>query len=360
MLGHDRWLEEGGIVMSTTPKQPQVPGDIPPAAALIQILVGGLVSRATHVAAKLGIADLLQDSPRTCDELAKATGTHTRSLYRLLRALASAGVFKEAADGRFELTPIGDCLRTNAPVSFRALGLVWSEPLIWDSLSDLLYSVQTGQPAFDRLHGMGFFTYLEKRPEAAEIFNHAMTDLSREMHRAAIKDYDFSRLNTIVDVGGGHGALLSTILNAHPHLQGILFDVPHVVESARAVITTAGPGSRCVLVGGDFFQKVPAGGDAYLLAHILHDWDDTHALTILKNIHQATAKGGKVLILEQVIPKGNEPHLGKVADLLMLATLGGVERTEREFEELLNGAGFVLSKVTASPSPICIVEGVRS
>ena len=269
---------------------------------------------------------------------------HPRALYRLLRALASVEVFREGEDGSFELTPRAVCLLSDVPGSLRAVAMVRGEPYFWGPWGRLLHSVQTGQAAFDDIYGMRFFEYLAQHPQDATTFGQAMRVNVAQKHTAAAKAYDFSQFGTVVDVGGGQGALLTAILTTHPQVRGVLFDQPHVVEAARPHITAAGLAQRCELVSGDFFASVPAGGDAYTLSEILHDWNDPQATVILRNIRKAMPEHGKVLILEQVIPPGNGPYEGKLRDLNMLVILGGIERTEREFRVLLCEAGFRLTE----------------
>jgi hypothetical protein len=319
---------------------------------------GYWVSQAIAVATKLSLPDLLKDGPKSSPELAAATATHEPSLYRLLRALASVGVFTEGTDRHFGRTPLSACLESEAPGSLRAFIIMMDEPWIRNPWTALLHSVKTGQAASEHVHGMGQFQYLAQHPQAAEIFDQAMTNLATQWHTAALTAYDFSRHRTVVDIGGGHGALLTAILTAHPQLRGVLFDQPHVVEGAKPRLTAAGLAQRCELVGGDFFDSVPAGGDLYLLGHILIDWEDADAITILQHIRQAIAPAGKLLILEEVIPPGPGPSWEKLLDLNMLVVVGGRGRTEREFRALLGHAGFELSQVIPTGSPICLIEGV--
>jgi hypothetical protein len=301
---------------------------------------------------------LLKDGSKSSPELAAATSTHEPSLYRLLRALASVGLFTEGADRHFGRTPLSACLESEAPGSLRAFIIMMDEPWIRNPWTALLHSVKTGQAASEHVHGMGQFQYLAQHPQAAEIFDRAMTNLAMQWHTAALTAYDFSRHRTVVDIGGGHGALLTAILTAHPQLRGVLFDQPHVVEGAKPRLTAAGLTQRCEVVGGNFFDSVPAGGDLYLLGHILIDWEDVHAISILQHIRRAIAPAGKLLILEEVIPPGPGPSWEKWLDLNMLVVVGGRGRTEREFRTLLGHAGFALSQVIPTGGPICLIEGV--
>ncbi len=346
--------------MSRTDER-QDSADAPPPVALLQMIMAPMISRAIYVAAKLGIADRMKDQPQTAAQLAEATGMHAPSLYRVLRALASVGVFAEDDQGCFGLTPLAASLQTEAPGSLRSLALYFfGAKFHWDAWGEILHSVQTGETAVKHLHGVEPFAYFERHPEDAAVFNDAMTSISESMKAAIGAAYDFSSLGTLVDVGGGHGSLLAAILQANPRLQGILFDQPSVLEGAARPIEALGVAERCQLVAGDFFASVPSGGDAYILKHILHDWDDERAAAILRNIHRAMAPDGKLLVVDFVIPPGNAPSLGKLIDLEMLLLPGGRERTESEFRTLFRTAGFELTRVLPTPSPVSIIEGVRA
>ncbi|MFQ5914332.1 MAG: methyltransferase [Nitrospinota bacterium] len=341
-------------------EQPKQAAEAPPPTALLQMVTGYWVSQAISVAAKLGIADLLKNGSRRFEELAEATGTHGPSLYRLLRALASVGVFSEVGDGRFEPTPLAEYLRSDIPGSLRSLAIGWCEKWAWEPWGKLLYSVKTGQASFNHVFGMGLFEYLTRHSEAASLYNEALTGYTAQIAPAVVAAYDFSQFGTIVDVGGGEGILLAAILKAQPTLNGVHFDLPHVAESAGQYLKAAGLSARCKVVSGDFFEGVPKGDDAYILSNILHEFDDTLSTTILKNIHRVMSKKGKVLIVEPVIPIGNAPHPGKWRDLHMLVRLGGLERTESQFRTLLGQAGFELATVISTDSPTCLIEGVRT
>lgn len=331
----------------------------PPALALLQQALGFLISRAICVVARLGIADLLKDGPLDTETLAAAAGVHAPTLYRVLRTLAGVGIFAEGEDGRFGLTPRAEPLRSDAPDSIRAYILLLDEEWYSGPSDHLLHCVQTGRPAFERVHGADFFTFLARDPGATAVFDAAMTSRSVQENDAIASAYDFSGLGTVVDVGGGHGSLLAAILRANPGLRGVLFDRPQVVAEARHQLEVAGLGRRCDVVGGDFFASVPAGGDAYILKRVLHDWDDERAGAILRSCHRAMPEHGRLLVIELVLPPGNDPSLGKLFDLLMLVNLGGRERTEAEYRTLLAGAGFELTAVTPTPSLVSVVEGVR-
>jgi len=321
-----------------------------PATTLARLISGAQVARMISVAAELGIADLLADGPRTPDDLAAVTETHPPSLYRLLRALASVGIFAEERDGRLGLTPLGDLLRTGVTGSMRGLALFQNDEWYWQVYRELPYSVRTGKPATQYLWGDGLFGYLASHPQAAELFDSGMASRHAETNAALANAYDFSGIDTLVDVGGGNGSLLATILAAHPNMNGILFDLPRVAEGATGRLAQAGVAQRCQIVGGDFFDSVPAGGDAYVLSNVLHDWQDEPAAAILRAVQRAMGGRGRLLVVnEQVIPPGDGPHPGKLGDITMLL-IGGRERTEAEWRQLFAQAGFMLARIAPLPS----------
>jgi hypothetical protein len=324
---------------------------------MARLITGYWISQALNVAAQLGVADLLKDSPQTVSHLAEATGAHPRALYRLLRALASEGVFAEDEHGRFALTPLGECLRSDVPNSQRSRAIMNGEEH-YRCWGELLYSVQTGQSAFEKLYGQPIFQYLASHPRQARIFDEGMVGVHGVETKAMLDAYDFSGIGTLVDVGGGNGSLLMTTLQRYPSLRGVVFDRPDVIERARASIKAAGSENRCTLTGGNFFESVPSGGDAYLMRHIIHDWNDEQCRTILRNCRKAVPPSGKLLLIESVIPPGNEPCFAKLLDLTMLAIPGGMERTETEYRELLAGAGFRLSRVVATTANVDVIECV--
>jgi hypothetical protein len=332
---------------------------IPPALALLQQAIGFWISQAICVVARLGIADLLKDGPLDTATLAAAAGVHAPTLYRVLRTLASVEIFAEDEDGRFGLTPQAAPLRRDAPDSIRDYILLVGEEWYSGPADHLLHSVQTGRPAFEQVHGADFFTFLARNPAAAAVFDAAMTSRSAQENAAIAAAYDFSGLGTLIDVGGGHGSFLAAILRANPELRGVLVDRPQVVAEAQPQLEAAGLGGRCEVVAGDFFVSVPAGGDAYMLKRVIHDWDDERAGAILRNCHRAMPAHGRLLVIELVLPPGNAPSLGKLFDLLMLVDPGGRERTEADYRTLLAGAGFELTAVTSTPSLVSVVEGVR-
>lgn len=337
-----------------TTNQPTTP---PPPAILLQMMTGYWGAQAVYIAAKLGVADLLADGPRPVDELAAATQSHESSLYRLLRALASIGVFTETSPRTFALTPMADLLRTGIPSSMRALAITYNEEM-YQAWGHMLHSIRTGEPAFAHRFGMGPFPYFMQNPEADRIFNEAMIAYTHQVANAVTATYDFAPFRSVVDVGGGYGTLLAAILRDNPGAGGMLFDVPHVIEAAQGFLSTTGVADRCTHHSGDFFVAVPAGGDAYVLSQILHDWEDEQCLTILKHTRQVMPAHGKLLVVELVIPPGNEPFFGKWLDLHMLAIPGGRERTEAEYSALFRDAGFELTTIVPTPAGPSVVEAV--
>jgi len=326
--------------------------------ALLHMIHGSKITQLLSVVAKLGIADLLRDGPKHSEELAQAVGAHPRTLYRVLRALASLGVFAEDQAQCFHLTPLANLLRAEVPESLRALAIVYGEEWIWHAEGALLYSVRTGKAAFHHVHGMSPFDYYRQHAEAAAGFNAAMTSVSGHEFAAIMAAYDFAGMATIVDVGGGHGALLAEILKTYPHMRGILFDLPAVVESAQPLLEAAGITARCTRVAGDFFQTLPGGGDAYILKRVIHDWDDAPAAAMLTQCRRAMPAHSRLLLMERVIPPGNAPFLGKLGDITMLLHYGGLERTEAEYRGLLEAAGFTLVRIIPTQAPLSIIEGV--
>jgi len=313
--------------------------------------------QALYVAATLGIADLLADGARTINELAEASASHAASLYRLLRMLARAGVFKEVEPGRFELTPLAATLRTDTPDSVRDWALFIAAPPVWAAWSNLLHSVRTGTSAFEHTFGMPLFTYFKDHPELAGAYNGWMVTQSELQNGAVLASYDFSGHHRVVDVGGGQGATLAAILEAHPGITGVLFDRPEVVATAELPESLT---ERCEIIAGDMLQGVPVGGDAYLIKRVLMDWNDELAAKALMNCRDAMAENGKILVIEPVVPGGNEPSVSKLLDITMLVMQhGGRVRTEGEHRALFETAGLELTRVIPTPSPLRLVEGVR-
>jgi hypothetical protein len=332
---------------------------LPPQALMNRMLTGYWISQALYVAAKLGIADLLVDGPRSADDLAAATNTHAPSLYRLLRATASVGVFAEEAERRFALTPLAECLRSDVPGSQRGLAIMNGEEH-YRAWGELLYSVRTGKPAFDHLYGMPCFDYLSRNPEPAAVFDEAMVGVHGRETAAMLDAYDFTGIGTLADIGGGNGSLLTSVLQKYPAMRGLLFDLEGVTARATERVRAAGLADRCEIKSGSFFESVPAGADAYLMRHIIHDWDDERASLILRNIHQAMGPESRLLLVEMIIPPGNEPSFGKLLDLTMLVLPGGKERTEEEYRRLYADCGFELTRIVPTDSEISVIEGRKS
>jgi ubiquinone/menaquinone biosynthesis C-methylase UbiE len=332
----------------------------PPQFAMLQLITGFWVSRAIYVAAKLGLADLVKDSPKTADELARLTGTHSPSLYRALRALASVGVFTDDGRGRFAQTPLSETLRSDTPGSLRALAIVELGQEHYPAWGNLMHSVKTGEIAFDNLFKQNAWEYYAQNPEDASNFNESMRGLTEMVNVAVLEAYDFSGADKLVDVAGGTGRFISSILSTYPRMRGVLFDLPHVISEAGPLLDAAGVRDRCETSTGDFFRSVPEGGDAYVMKWIIHDWDDEKSTAILKNIRRAMDEKGKLLLIEMVVPEGNQPDLSKFLDLDMMVMTGGRERTEAEFNSLLAASGFKLTRVVRTASPICVIEAVRA
>jgi len=332
---------------------------VTPTQAVLQVIGGFWLARCVYIAAKLGLADLLQDGSKTPAELAVLTGTHAPALYRVLRALASNGWLQEDSDGRFGMTALTAGLQTGAPGSLRALATTELGEEHYPAWGNLLFSVRTGELAFDDVFGMPNWQYWAGHPEHADIFNRAMSEMTAIIEPAVLSICDFTGAKTIVDVGGGRGTLISSILRAYPDARGIVVDLPHVIEQGRQLIATNGLQDRCELVGGDFFKQVPSGGDVYLLKWVIHDWDDAKATAILKNCHAAMPAHARLLLIEAPLPPANDPSLHKLMDVNMLVMTGGRERTEAEYRTLLDAAGFELTRVTVTPLELGVLEASR-
>ncbi len=336
--------------------------ELPPGIALYQMAIGHYVSRALALAAALGVADLLKDGPADVRDLAGATGTHGPSLRRVLRLLASVGVLDERDDGRFALTPLGELLRADVPGSMKASITLFAGVAIQDSWKELEYCVRTGEPAFKKTDpDADAFASIARDPAAAANFDKAMATFAPQTAAAVAAAYDFSRFGTLADVGGGNGALMIGILRAAPRLRGIVFDLPHAAGRARENLAAAGLSDRCDVVAGSFFEKVPSGADAYLLKHVIHDWNDEKAAAILRNVRAAIAPAGRLLIVEGVYPSRIDRSLegrGAAAnDVNMLVCTGGRQRSEPEFSDLYREAGFRLERIVPTPARVCVIEG---
>lgn len=334
------------------------PEAVPPHAQLIEMAMAYWVSRIVYVAAKLNLADRLADGPKSADELAEITGTHPPSLYRFMRTLANLGILTESTPHRFALTSLGEALQTGAAGSARASVLTIASDWWIRGFSELQYSVETGKCAFEKSLGEPVFDWLGKHPEEASMFSETMVGFHGAEPPAVAASYDFSKVQTLVDVGGASGNLLATILGRHPGPRGILFDLPHVVRDAPALFEARGVKDRVTVQAGSFFENVPKGGDIYILSHIIHDWNEEQCLTILGNCRRAMSPASRLLIVEMVLPEGDTPHPGKMLDLLMLVATGGQERTEKEYGTLLDKADLRLTRVVPTPSAVSIVEAV--
>ena len=332
----------------------------PPHAQLVQMCLGSWVSRIVYVAVELGLADHLAAGPKDTTTLAGLTKTHAPSLYRFLRTLAGFGIVTEDSGQRFSLTPLGEAMKTGAPGSARATILTLGGSAFTRSLENLPYSLQTGKPGFDKAHGSPVFDWLAQHPQEAALFGETMIGIHGAEPAAVAAAYDFSKLGTVVDVGGGTGNLLTTILAAQKGPRGILFDLPHVGPEAMALIQQRGLTDRVTIQAGSFFDSVPKGGDAYLLSHIIHDWSEEQCLTILNHCRSAMKPGGRILIIEMVLPDGNTPHPGKLLDMMMLVGPGGQERTVSEYHALLAKAGLKIARIVPTASAVSIVEAVAA
>jgi hypothetical protein len=338
--------------MADTPSGPS------PVDVVMGMALGYLVSRSLHVATELGIADLLKDGPKTIEALASSTGAHRESLYRLLRTLAAQGVFAEDEHGRFVTTPAAVLLQHGVMREGVLLcGEVTGDGSWWHAVGALRHSIMTGEPAFHRQHGMRFFDYLSDHPECSQWFDRGMANFATAENPAIAGAYDYARFGHIIDVGGGQGGLLAEILKRHSNVRGTLFDLPEVVRNPVYLSKEAFP-AQWATVGGDFFQAVPTGGDAYVLKRILHDWSDEQCVRILRCCCAAMDDHARLLVVDAVVPTGNTPHPGKVMDILMMVFAEGRERTEKEFRELFGKAGLQLTNITMTPSTLSIVEAI--
>ena len=330
---------------------------------IVGIIFGCMQAQVVYAAAELGLADHMAAGPRTSGELAEATGTHEPSLRRLLRALAGLGLAAQCdpdRPDRYALTPVGQQLRSDAPDSVRETVRLLAGPESWRAWGDLVASVRTGEPSWDRVTGMSFFEFLDHHADKAATFNAGMAAYTRSAAPGLVATHDFSRFDVLVDVGGGNGTLLAEVLRAEPHVTGVLFDTPTALIEAPGVLADAGVADRCRTVAGDFFTSVPEGGDAYLLKSVLHDWDDERALAILKSCRTAMRPDARLLVLERLLPEVVTPEALTclLGDVEMMILPGGIERTERDYRDLLEAAGFAVVAVSP-PQPEfghCLVE----
>ncbi|MGH9329339.1 MAG: methyltransferase [Vicinamibacterales bacterium] len=336
---------------------PTAPPDMEASQHVFRIATGYIASTALYAAVKLRIADRLAAGPRPVADLAREAGANEDALYRILRLLASAGVFEETSPRHFANNAASSTMRTGIPGSVHDMTLWMADPFHLRVYADAMYSVTTGRPAVEKTPGMPVFEYFARDRELSDVFNNAMTAFSAVVIAAALDVYDFSGIDTLVDVAGGHGQVLISILQRYPSMRGVLADLEHVIAGAIPRIREAGLEARCKTASIDFFEAVPEGGDAYVMKHIIHDWDGDRALTILRNIRKAMRPGGRVILLESVLQPGNAPDFGKLIDIEMLLMPGGRERTEAEFASLFRRAGFELTRVVPTQSPLSVIEG---
>jgi hypothetical protein len=329
-----------------------------PLQQIMRMVSGYWTSQVLYVAAKLGLADLLEDGPKTAADLASATQTHPRSLDRLLSSSASLGLFAQDEQKRFSLTPLSDWLRSDVPGSQRATAVLVGD-LLYRAWGELLSTVQTGRPGFDKVHGLPFFEYLSQNPEQASVFDEAVAGHGWAT-TALLEAYDFSGIQVLADIGGGNGSAITAILQKYPDLRGILFDLPGVAERAKPNLQAAGVADRCQVIGGSFLEAVPTGADVYLMRGVIHDWDDEKSAEILKNIYRSMGQEGKLLVGEYVLPSENTPSMARGSDLVMLVISGGQERTEEEFRVLYERAGFRLTRIVPTKVGICVIEGTKA
>jgi hypothetical protein len=314
-------------------------------ADMVSLINGYQISQAISVVARLRVADHMTNGPRSAEELAVATNSHPDGLYRVLRALASVGVFSEEDGRTFTLTPMGTCLQTDSPTPVSGWAMHSGSDYVWQAWGNLLHSARTGENAFEGLNGKSIWDYRLDHPEQASIFNRAMTEMSRGSAEAVIKAYDFSGFRHVVDVGGGQGLMLAAILAQHSGMRGTLFDRPEVVEGAKTVLQSFGVVDRCDFIGGSFFEKVPEGGDAYVMRAVIHDWEDAQAVAILNVCRRAMPGIAKLLLIEMLVGSPNTMPRAKFMDLNMLVLPGGRERTSEEYAALLEKSGFKLTRV---------------
>lgn len=334
--------------------------ELPPPARMLQLITGYWISQAVGAAAKLGLADQLANGARSASEIATSVNAEPGSVHRVMRMLASIGVFTMDSNDHFGLTPLGDTLRTGVPGSMKNFAIAQTSPGHWLPWGQMSEAVRTGRPMSTSALGMELWDWYSTHPEEGEFFNRAMGDLSAGVAGEVTGSYDFSPFETVLDVGGAHGILLGAILRANPQMRGILFDLPHVTATAAESLRAQGIEERCELVTGDFFASVPPGADIHVLKQIVHDWSDGECITLLRNCHRALKPAGKVLLVEMVIPADNSPSMAQAMDMNMLVLLTGKERTELQHRDLLAAAGFRMERVIPTHSPFSIIEASRT
>lgn len=332
------------------------PAAIPAHVQLMQMATGCWISQLLSTAANLSIADHLAGGPKSATEIAEAVRCNSRALHRFMRALANFGILTRAGAQKFALTPLGEALKRDVPGAARSTVLMTAGPMVWKCFEQLQYAVETGKTGMEKAFGMPLFDYLAQHPELATQFSEAMVGIHSAEPAAVAASYDFSSLEVIVDVGGATGNMLAHIVTRYPQCRGVLFDRPHVVADALAFLRARGIENRIRIESGDFFTTVPPGGDAYILSHIIHDWNEEQCLTILSNCRKAMKPGAKLLIMEFALPEGDDPHIGKLLDMTMLVVTGGEERTANEYRTLLGRAGLTMTRVVPTGSDVSIVE----
>jgi C-methyltransferase len=329
----------------------------PAPVAVLELIMGAWVAQALQVAAELRIADALVDQPLPLEELAARVGANPDALKRLMRALISRGVFR-LRRGRYEMTALAEPLRTDTPYSVHGYARLVGSPQHREHWSMLIDSVRSGTTLVPQLRGKGAFEYLTDEPELAKIFNNAMTGLNGMSALTVVAGYRFDSFATIVDVGGGHGELLATILAATPNARGVLFDLPEVVAGAPALLAARGVGDRVRVEGGSFFDDVPSGGDAYVLKNVIHDWPDEQSVAILRNVRASTGIAATLLLVEVVLPGHDRDFTGNWVDLEMLVQAGGRERDAAEWRELLRQGGFQMKRIVQTASAYSVIEAI--
>jgi O-methyltransferase domain/Dimerisation domain len=333
---------------------------MPPQIMILQMMNAYRLSQSISVAAQLGIADLLKDQPKSVNELAAPTATHPQALYRLLRALASFDIFRELDAQQFELTPRAALLQSDVSGSLHGYASVMGTQWHWQMWQEILHSVKTGESGFEKVYGMGFEEYYQQNPQVAKDFDAAMTGALTLSDRAILGSYDFSGFQRIVDIatgGQGDGELIASILLQNQNAKGVHFDTASRISKAKAVVASKSLGDRCELIAGDFWKSVPAEADAYIVKNLIHDYNDTKARQILSNIHQAIASNGKLLVVEMIVPEGNEPSLAKILDVeAMIMTPGAKERNAQEYRQLFTESGFEVTRIIPTKSPMSIIE----
>jgi len=328
------------------------------ALALLDLIQGSVITQAIHVAAKLGIADVLDSGPLAAEEVAKRVGADPEATYRLLRTLSGYSVFAEQGDRRFALTPMADALRDNAPDSMRGIAMLMGHPMLWEDWGYLISSVRSGEASMPVLRGMGAYDFLMANPEYAAAFFQGMGSISGAETNPVLAAYDFSQFRKVVDVGGGRGTLLTGILKQAPGTEGVLYDAPYATADAPPVLEAAGVAGRVTIENGTYFDPLPAGADAYVLKHVLHDFTEPDCLAVLKNIRAAIAPEGKLLVIEYVLNGNNERHIGNIIDLWLLVLLGAKERTLAQYSELFARAGLKVIRAVPTISPVSIIEAI--